>query len=161
LPHQSNDVEILESVFSATDVLYAYLDTDFNFIRVNRAYAEADGREPEFYVGKNHFDLFPYMDNEKIFRRVVDRGEAYTAKSRAFEYAEHPERGVSYWDWTLHPVKGSSGKVEAVVLCLVNVSERVETKKKLRESESRLKTAVECLPFDFFVRWKWPTTSPP
>lgn len=151
MSHQSNDVETLESVFSATDVLYAYMDTGFNFIRVNRAYAEADGREPEFYVGKNHFDLFPYRDNEKIFRRVIETGEAYTAKAKAFEYAGHPERGVSYWDWTLHPVKNSSGKAEAVVLCLIDATERIESERKLRESELRLSTAVESLPFDFFV----------
>lgn len=150
MSHQSNDVEILESVFSATDVLYACMDTNFNFIRVNRAYAEADGRDPEFYVGKNHFDLFPCKDNRAIFNRVVETGEPHSAKAKAFEYAEHPERGVSYWDWTLHPVKDSSGKVEAVVLCLQNANERVEAERKLRQSESRLSTAVESLPSDFF-----------
>ena len=50
---------LLERVFDTTEFMIAYLDTDFNFIRVNRAYAEADERTPEFFVGKNHFDLYP------------------------------------------------------------------------------------------------------
>ena len=35
--------EILEKIFSTTYLLIAYLDRDFNFIYVNRAYAEAGG----------------------------------------------------------------------------------------------------------------------
>ena len=42
--------------------MIAYMDRDFNFIRVNRAYAETNGHKPEFFVGKNHFDLYPDKD---------------------------------------------------------------------------------------------------
>jgi two-component system cell cycle sensor histidine kinase/response regulator CckA len=149
--HQSDDVGILENMLSVTDVLCAYMDRDFNIIRVNRAYAEADGREPEFFVGKNHFDLFPREDKQIIFERVVETGEPHCEKAMAFEYAQRPERGVSYWDWMFHPVKDAEGRVEAVVLCLQSADERIETERKLREAESRLSTAVESLPFDFFV----------
>lgn len=51
--------ELLETMFSAIDLCVAYLDREFNFIRVNRAYAGADAREPEYFVGKNHFALYP------------------------------------------------------------------------------------------------------
>ena len=144
--NQSCDNAILEDVFSNTDVLYAYMDTDFNFIRVNRAYAEADGREPDFYVGRNHFDLFPYGENEAIFRRVVETGEPYIAKAKAFEYAEHPERGVSYWDWTLHPIRGESGELHAVLLSLTNSTERKRVEEALRESEDNWRTLVKNIP---------------
>ncbi|GAJ15926.1 unnamed protein product, partial [marine sediment metagenome] len=58
---------MLETILEQTHILIAYQDPDFNFILVNRAYAEADKREPSFYPGKNHFDLFPNAENEKIF----------------------------------------------------------------------------------------------
>lgn len=151
MSHRSGNAEILESVFSATNVLFAFMDPDFNLIRVNRAYAEAGNRRPEFYVGKNHFDLFPREDDEETFRRVVDTGEAHTAKARTFECFDRPGRGASYWDWTLQPVHDESGKVKSLVLCLMDATERVETERRLRETESRLSTAVECLPYDFFV----------
>ncbi len=134
--------ELLEKVFSTTHLLIAYMDTDFNFIRVNRAYAEADGREPEFFVGKNHFDLYPYEENETIFRRVVETGEPYTAYAKPFEYAEHPERGVTHWDWTLHPVKDASGRVEGLALCLVNVTERIRVEEELTKHRDHLEELV-------------------
>ena len=103
--------ELLERMFSSVDVSIAYMDKDFNFIRVNRAYAEADGREPEFYVGKNHFALFPNEENEEIFKKVVETGEPYSVFARPFTYSEHPDRGVTYWDWSLQPVKNPDGAV--------------------------------------------------
>ena len=135
--------ELLEKIFSTPHLLIAYMDADFNFIRVNRAYAEVDGREPEFFVGKNHFALYPNEENEAIFRRVVEMGEPHTAYAKPFEYVEHPERGVTYWDWDLHPVKDTSGEVEGLVLCLVNVTKRVMVEKELRKHRDYLEDLVE------------------
>ena len=135
--------ELLERIFSTTHLLIAYLDTDFNFLRVNRAYAAADGRDLEFFVGKNHFDLYPHEENESIFRRVVETGEPYTAYARPFEYEEHPERGVTYWDWTLHPVHDASGKVEGLVLCLAEVTGRIKADEALRQSEENFRALAD------------------
>ncbi|MCU0597366.1 MAG: PAS domain-containing protein, partial [Desulfobacterota bacterium] len=64
--------ELLEKVFSSVDICLAYMDRDFNFIRVNRAYAKVDEHDPDFYPGKNHFALFPNEENERIFKMVVN-----------------------------------------------------------------------------------------
>ncbi len=141
--------ELLEKIFSTTHLLIAYMDTDFNFIRVNHAYAATDGHEPEFFVGKNHFDLYPHEGNESIFGSVVEKGEPYTAYAKPFEYTEHPKRGVTYWDWTLHPVKKASGKVEGLVLTLVNVTERIKTEEALRESQKRYKELWDGAPIAY------------
>jgi PAS domain S-box-containing protein len=138
--------ELLEQVFSSVGVLIAYMDKDFNFLRVNRAYAEADERTPEFFPGKNHFALYPKRENEAIFRKVVETGEPYFTFQQPFEYADHPERGVGYWDWSLNPVKEPDGKVSGVVLSLVNVTERVRAQEKLRQNEELLRTVLELLP---------------
>jgi PAS domain S-box-containing protein len=135
--------ELLERIFSTTHLLIAYLDTDFNFLRVNRAYAAADGRDPDFFVGKHHFDLYPHEENEFIFRRVVETGEPYTAYARPFEYEEHPERGVTYWDWTLHPVHDVLGKVEGLVLCLAEVTGRIKADEALRQSEENFRALAD------------------
>ena len=70
----------------ASKRITGYLTPDFDFIRVNRAYAEADGRSQGFFTGKNHFDLFPNDENQAIFRSVVESGESYTVSAKPFSY---------------------------------------------------------------------------
>lgn len=121
----------LETLLDHTHMMVAYLDSQFNFIRVNRAYAEADKRDPSFFPGKNHFDLYPHKENQEIFRRVVETGKPYFTSAKPFEYAEHPERGVTYWDWSLVPIKDPRGAVTGLVLTVLNVTERKRAEGRL------------------------------
>ncbi len=134
---------LLETIFEHTHVLVAYLDPGFNFVRVNRAYAEADKREPSFFPGQNHFDLYPNPENEEIFRRVAETGQPHFAYAKPFEYAEHLERGTSYWDWSLIPIKDLGGSLTGLILTLANVTERVRAQQALWESEERFHLAFD------------------
>jgi PAS domain S-box-containing protein len=138
----SRATDLLETMFSSVDLCIAYLDRYFNFIRVNRAYAQANGREPEFYPGKNHFILFPNAENEAIFRSVVETGEPYAVYAKPFENAEQPERGVTYWDWNLQPVKDPDGTIGGLVLSLVDVTERVRAQEAYREAAEQLRQVL-------------------
>jgi diguanylate cyclase (GGDEF)-like protein/PAS domain S-box-containing protein len=109
----------------------AYLDTEFNFILVNLAYAKAGDREPGFFAGKNHFDLYPNAENQTIFQKVVDSGNPYRCNARPFEYADHPERGLTYWDWELSPIRDDSDTIQGLVLSLIDVTERVIAQEEL------------------------------
>ncbi|MGB2988755.1 MAG: hypothetical protein WBC98_02255, partial [Candidatus Zixiibacteriota bacterium] len=41
--------KLLQTLLDHTHMPVAYLDPKFNFVRVNRAYAKADKRDPSFY----------------------------------------------------------------------------------------------------------------
>jgi PAS domain S-box-containing protein len=143
--------ELLEHVFSSIDLKVAHMDRDFNFIRVNRAYAEMDQREPEFFVGKNHFALYPNQENEALFKRVIETGEPYFVYGKPFVYGEHPERGVTYWDWSLQPIKEADGNVSEVILSLVNVTEHKRAQEELWQTEEKLRKILETLPVGVWV----------
>ncbi len=130
--------ELMERLFSSIDTLIAYLDRDFNLVRVNDTYAKAAGHPPEYFTGKNHFDLYPSEENEAIFRRVVETGESFYVLEKPFEYGEYPERGVTYWDWSLQPVKENGGAVEGLVLSLVDVTERKRAEIQLAAQNEEL-----------------------
>ena len=140
------DHAVLEGIFSNIHYLIAYMDRDFNFIKVNDAYAKAGGKSPSFFVGKNHFDLYPHDENHEIFRSVVSEGTPYHAFAKAFEYPDRPELGETFWDWSLIPVKEVDGEVSGVVLTLTDVTEATSSKVKLRVSESRYQNIFNALP---------------
>lgn len=127
---QSN--EILERIFSTTHFCIVYLDNKFNFIRVNRPYADVCGYPPEFFPGKNHFDLYPHEENEAIFQQVVDTGKPFTFYAKPFEFPDKPELGITYWDWTLSPVFGQEQNVDGLLFTLIDVTK--EKKADLEKS---------------------------
>ncbi len=131
--------ELLERYFASISTHIAYMDRDFNFIRVNDTYASAGGHPPEYFIGKNHFELYPQSENEAIFHHVVDTGEPFSVLEKPFEYPEYPERGVTYWDWGLLPVKGVEGRVEGLVLSLVDVTERKRAEIQLERQNEELR----------------------
>lgn len=137
--------ELLERMFASTGLLVAYLDTDFNFIRVNRTYAAKEGHEPEYYVGKNHFDLYPDPGNEEIFRQVLKTGETFSVRGKPFEYPEHPEWGTTYWDWSLQLVREASGEVGGLMMSLIETTEReraqLNLKRRTAQAESLVRAA--------------------
>lgn len=131
----SHNSLLLDHIFEDAQTLYALLDTNFNFIRVNKAYANTDSKFPSDFVGKNHFSLFPNADNEAIFADCRNSGEAYYAYAKAFDYEYNPERGTTYWDWSLQPVKDKDGKVISLLLALIDVSKRIHAEQLLNKAQ--------------------------
>jgi PAS domain S-box-containing protein len=138
--------DILQSVMNgAKNSHLVYLDREFNFVRVNETYAQSCGYRPEQMIGKNHFALYPNAENEAIFTRVRDTGEQVAYHDKPFEFPDQPERGVTYWDWTLTPVKDSNNKVSGLVFSLFETTERKRAEQTLSENEKRLYHANELL----------------
>jgi PAS domain S-box-containing protein len=135
--------ELLDRFFSSIGTLIAYMDRDFNFIRVNDSYAATAGHPQEFIIGKNHFDLYPNEENRDIFQKVVETGEPFAVLAKPFEYAEYPERGVTYWDWRLEPVKDREGRIEGLVLSLLDVTEKKRAVIELEQKNEELVKAYE------------------
>jgi len=136
-----------------TEAQLAYLDSNFNFVEVNSSYIKGCGHSRKELIGKNHFDLFPNRENQKIFTTVRNSGKPLNFRDKPFVYANQPEKGVTYWDWSLVPIKREGNKVEGLVLSLVDVTnhhrllENLEAaREKATFEELRWKTMMETIP---------------
>lgn len=135
--------QLLELVFDNTHIMIAYMDKNFNFLRVNRAYAIADNHQPSYFPGLNHFDLYPSEENKAIFQQVVKTGEPHFSYMKPFN---HPELGLTYWDWSLVPIKDQNRKVRGLILSLLDVTKRKLAENKILESQKRFKDLANLLP---------------
>jgi PAS domain S-box-containing protein len=136
----------LQTIMESTHAQIAYLDADFNFIRINTAYAEGSGYPREDLIGENHFDLFPDAENQAIFERVRDTGELVAFQAKPFAFPDRPELGTTYWDWTLVPVKNEDAEVEGLVLSLLDVTEREQLMQALEDERAKLQAVIENAP---------------
>lgn len=128
--------KLAEAVFSNSIAPLVVLDRDYNFLRVNEAYARACRLDVSDFAGRNHFEMYP-SDAKLIFDEVVRTKEPNRTFVQAFIFPDQPERGVTYWDWTLVPILDRDGEVENLVFSLMDVTEREVAADALRQSEAR------------------------
>ncbi len=138
--------ELLERMFSSIELMVAYMDRDFNFIRVNRAFAAEGGRDPEFYLGENHFVLYPDEKKKDIFRQAAETGEPYFAYETPFVRTSDDKYDRRYWDWSLQPVREADGRVGGLVLCMFDVTERIHAREEVVRQQRRLFSVLNMLP---------------
>ncbi|OHB58052.1 MAG: hypothetical protein A2Y07_00805 [Planctomycetes bacterium GWF2_50_10] len=113
---------ILEAFFLHAPYPVAILDKNVNFVRVNSEYASAHTQDMGFFAGKSYFQLYPNVENESIFQKVLSTAMPYRAHAKPMARAVGPH-GTTYWDWTLVPVSNQQGKVELLILSLLDVTE--------------------------------------
>lgn len=129
---------MLEAFFKHSLSPLVFLDKDFNFIRVNEAYARACNRDVSEFPGHNHFEFYPHKENEEIFKKVVETKAPFHAIAKPFIFPDHPEWGVTYWDWTLFPVLDDKGEVDFLVFSLEDVTDRKIAEEALQKSAEEI-----------------------
>jgi PAS domain S-box-containing protein len=143
--------DLVRTVMENTDTHLAYLDRDFNFVRMNAAYARGSGYSPEELLHRNHFELFPNEENQAIFELVRDTGEPFSIQAKPFEYPNQPERGVTYWDWSLVPAFDDAGEVRGLILSLRDVTERERLLEETRRQREFLEHLIDSTPVGIAV----------
>jgi PAS domain S-box-containing protein len=133
----------LEAFFAHTITPLVFLDKEFNFIRVNEAYAQACQREVSEFPGHNHFAFYPQEENQAIFTQVVKTKVPFQAVAKAFVFPDHPEWGVTYWDWTLVPILDDTGEVDFLVFALQDVTDRKKAEEEIHQLNEELEQRVQ------------------
>jgi PAS domain S-box-containing protein len=133
---------ILEAFFTSSVTPLVFLDKNFNFIRVNEAYARACQRDASEFPGRNHFELYP-SDAREIFEQVVATKMPSQVFARPFVFPDHPDWGETYWDWTLTPILDSQGNVEHLAFSLNDVTESKRAERERRAASLYARSLLE------------------
>ena len=123
----------LETMVENTQAGLALLDSDFNLLFVNSTCTRMSGRDKGELVGLNLFDLFPNPEYESAFRLSRDTGRPIQIEEKPLVLGRQRQRDTTYCDWMLTPIRNERGRVELLVLSMVDVSERVKARQRLLE----------------------------
>jgi hypothetical protein len=80
--------ELFEKIFLNTHFYIAFLDSHFNFIKVNKAYANFYHKSSRFFEGKSFFEINPHKEQKKIFQAANKFSKPHITYSEAFQYPE-------------------------------------------------------------------------
>ncbi len=134
----------LQTIMENTVTHLAYLDSNFNFIRVNSAFADGSGHKKEELTGKNYFELFPSPENLVIFESVRDTGKSVKFKAQLW-------RDATYWDWTLVPIKDATGKVDRLVLSLTDMTDHIRAQNAAENARAYAENILDTAPVPLVI----------
>lgn len=130
--------KLLQSFFQYSITPFVLLDKDFNFLIVNESYAKACQHDVSEFIGRNHFEFYP-SDAKTDFEKVVKTKKTVRAIERPFIFPDHPEWGVTYWDWSLTPILDKAGEVEFLVFALKDVTQQKRAIDEIKRSQKQLR----------------------
>ncbi len=139
---------LLEQLFANDFTQMAYLDRAFRYIRVNPAFARALDRTPDAFIGRNFFDDCRDPVHRERFAEVVRSGRPHTERARADRPAGDPDG--RFWDWSLQAVRDADGSVIGLVYVRMDVTERLQTERQLREAAQELDTILHNMQDTYF-----------
>lgn len=135
----------LRDVLDNLITLVAVLEPDGTLIEINRAPLRAAGRVREDVIGRKLWEVFPWSGEtgaRDTLRRVV-REAAAGAAPRIDLDARHVEGARIVLDLQVSPLRDASGAIGRLVVSALDITDREHASASLRESEERLRLAVE------------------
>ena len=94
----------------------------------------------------HYFDIYPHVQDEAIFKETVLTAQPVMSHEEPFEYPDRPELGVTYWDWTLRPLKNTQDKVTGLLLSSLDVTRRVRAREQIEDERKKLFSVLNMLP---------------
>nr|HID59927.1 PAS domain-containing sensor histidine kinase [Desulfobacterales bacterium] len=127
----------LDTILTSMKQGIAYLDENNNVLYLNRQFANLLGIKYEDAFRKNIFEFHPPEKREKVKALINDfrKGRKFSNKVL--------ERKGKYIELAYNRVTGAHGDYHGIVLSAIDITERVQSEKKIREYSNDLKRMVE------------------
>ncbi|MEP7265157.1 MAG: PAS domain S-box protein [Bacteroidota bacterium] len=104
--------------------------------------------EPEV-VGKKLEEVFPEVKAQKfpaLLSQVYNTGKVYFEKEAVSVIQDHEKQIKMYVDFEYSPLFAADGKVSGVIATVIDVTDNVNARKNVEESEARYRTLIYSSP---------------
>ncbi len=120
---------------------------------VNTAYGKLIDRTPEEMIGKFLFDIIPEAEEEfrPLLEDVLINGKAASFNGDPYSVESNGKKIEGCLDMVFQPYKEIDGAITGVMGLCHDVTEQVKSRKKIEDSEERLRSFIESAPFPISV----------
>jgi len=106
-------------------------------------------KEESEVQGKKILEIFPELKSQKyahLLKKVYESGNVY-AESESLLYIKNEKLGNQFYvDFEFAPLRESDNSISGIRMTLIDVTEKVEARKKIEESEKRFRSLTESIP---------------
>ncbi len=116
-----------------------------NFVLLNNIWK----KEESEVQGKNILEIFPELKSQKyahLLKQVYESGNVYS-ESESLLFIKNEKLGNQFYvDFEFAPLRESDNSISGIRMTLIDVTEKVEARKKIEESEKRFRSLTESIP---------------
>ena len=145
---RENEHRIRSIVEEATVATAVYLGEDFKIELANEAMIELWGKD-ESVVGKSLSEALPELQGQPyidLLREVYSTGKTYWGKEDKVDLLIGGKLQSGYFNFTYKPLRNEKGEIYGILNMALDVSEIVESKILLKESESHFRQMADLMP---------------
>ncbi len=128
-------------LYEVSGIGIGYYSPEGTVLSYNRLAAKHMNGVPGDFIGKSIHDLFPKAEADIYQERI--RRAAETEEHVVYEDAVRLPTGTMHFLSTFTRISDSSGKLPGIQIISQDITERKKTEKLLRDSEERMKFALE------------------
>lgn len=141
----------LLSLFEEAPVGIATIGATNNlpFESANAFYGVLVGRKTEDIIGKPLLEALPELNGQGfdiLLKQVIDTGKAFTNEEVSVELLRNNKLETIYVNLTYQPRIEGNGKVTGILVVASDVTQQVNSRKKIEESETTLKGIIASAP---------------
>jgi PAS domain S-box-containing protein len=100
-------------------------------------------------IGKSVLDIFPELIDQgfdKILRKVYETGEPFLANEIEVKFVRNGEPSQIIVNLLYEPLRNENNEIEGIVAAGTDITEQVESRKKVAEAELKFRTIIEQTP---------------
>lgn len=139
---------IYSAIFAYAPYGMAFADQNLIVCAANESFAKMIGLPLDKVLGRSVEELVPVWTEQAghIYRNVRKIGQPFKAEEYPVVFKNQPERGVTYWDFSVSPVYGSECAFLGYLLLVREVTERKRIQEELRLSRERFRSMCAATP---------------
>ncbi len=141
----------LNQIFNTTGNSMRLIDTDYNIIRVNRAFTSMSGISKEDAEGKKCFNIFPgpYCHTAECPLNRIKEGEERVEQDIK---KKNKQDKIIPGILTAVSFKGQNGEILGIIEDFKDISKRVEAENAKLKAEQRFSIFMDNLPLGVFIK---------
>jgi PAS domain S-box-containing protein len=135
---------LLDTLFEAAPVGFAFLDFEQRYVRINQALAKINGVDAQAHIGRTVQDVLPQMSSKvtEDLRQIAKTKTPILGKEITGETPAAPGQ-QRYWLASYYPIRAANQQEFGLGVIILEITERKQAELQLQQLSTQLEARVQ------------------
>ncbi len=136
----------IETILNNLPITLSIMDRDFNYVMVNKMMEQLSGIKSEDLIGKNPFDLYPYLESMGLKNLMMKAMNGEFVTTGDFKIPDEHSENKDHWFYSvMYPNRDANGEIIGIVAQTTDITNRKEFERKIVHQNQEYEQLNEAL----------------